>query len=95
MLREFGRRLIADNLNANATYEAYYVEHGSPPPPGISLRRPRCKTLGRGAGQQLTFADGSAGPWNALDVRSVGVHYTWSDLRRPFICPRTMNLLYL
>jgi hypothetical protein len=68
VLCEFGRRLIADNLNANATYDAYCFKHGGPPPPSIGLRRPRCKTLSRVAGQQLTFANGSAGSWKDLDV---------------------------
>jgi hypothetical protein len=27
--------------------------------------------------------------WGPVDV-----HYTWSDLRRPFTCPWTLNLLY-
>jgi hypothetical protein len=60
--------LTADNLNTNVAYDGYCFEHGGPPPPITGLRRPRCKTLGRGAGQQLAFADGSAGSWNALDV---------------------------
>ena len=68
MLREFGRRMIADSLNANSDYDGFCFRHGGPPPPSSGLRRPQCKTLGRGAGKQIPFADGSGGSWNAMDV---------------------------
>ena len=63
-LRQWARRMIADNKNNNMRYDSHCLTHGDAQQ---GCARPADCVLGRGAGKLIAFHDG-VGTFNALDL---------------------------